>query len=200
MKANRTSPSSASPDKIKIRTTQQNEEDFRYQSPPTKQKVYVSPSKHSSSSKKHSNPFGKSVEIIKDKLYWVSDKRPPQNIPNAFFFNIDNDLTYMPFNKDFGPLNLSMTHRFCRELGKLLNSDNFSGQTKIYHYTSAMDFAKITNACYLMCAFMIIHMKLDAQTAWNKFKSYHPHIKAFRDASKGECYYECTVLHCLEGL
>ena len=106
----------------------------------------------------------------------------------------------MPFNKDFGPLNLSMTHRFCRELGKLLNSDNFSGQTKIYHYTSAMDFAKITNACYLMCAFMIIHMKMDAQTAWNKFKSYHPHIKAFRDASKGECYYECTVLHCLEGL
>ena len=77
LKANKSSPSSASPDKIKMRTTQQNEEDFRYQSPPTKQKVYVSPSKHSSSSKKHSNPFGKSVEIIKDKLYWVSDKRPP---------------------------------------------------------------------------------------------------------------------------
>ena len=26
----------------------------------------------------------------------------------------------MPFNKDFGPLNLAMTHRFCRELQKLL--------------------------------------------------------------------------------
>ena len=75
-----------------------------------------------------------------DKLYWVADQAPPQNIHNAFFFNIDNvsgvvglpsprgpamranylsfgqDLNYMPFNKDFGPLNLSMTHRFCREL------------------------------------------------------------------------------------
>lgn len=25
-----------------------------------------------------------------DKLYWVSDEAPPQNIHNAFFFNIDN--------------------------------------------------------------------------------------------------------------
>jgi hypothetical protein len=33
----------------------------------------------------------------------------------------------MPFNKDFGPLNLSMTHRYCRELQKLLKSDSFQG-------------------------------------------------------------------------
>lgn len=24
------------------------------------------------------------------KLYWVADQKPPQNIENAFFFNIDN--------------------------------------------------------------------------------------------------------------
>lgn len=35
------------------------------------------------------------------------------------------DLTYMPFNKDFGPLNLSMVHRYCRELAKLLNGNQF---------------------------------------------------------------------------
>ena len=28
--------------------------------------------------------------IYVDKLYWISDEKPPQNIPNAFFFNIDN--------------------------------------------------------------------------------------------------------------
>jgi len=78
----------------------------------------------------HSNPLGKSVEIMKgkrtrlllvqshrafrelrsdlvitchppppinllllfisDKLYWIADAKPPQNIENAFFFNIDN--------------------------------------------------------------------------------------------------------------
>ena len=25
-----------------------------------------------------------------DKLYWIADEAPPQNIHNAFFFNIDN--------------------------------------------------------------------------------------------------------------
>lgn len=86
---------------------------------------YKSPSRHLNSSGKKqpkapTTPYGKPIEIIKDKLYWISDAKPPQNIHNAFFFNIDNDLTYMPFNKDFGPLNLSMVHRFCRELAKLL--------------------------------------------------------------------------------
>lgn len=80
-----------------------------------------------SSPTKNNQPFGKSIEIIKNKLYWTSDAAPPTNIPNAFFFNIDNDLQYMPFNKDFGPLNLSMTHRFCRELQKLLKSESFQG-------------------------------------------------------------------------
>ena len=31
-----------------------------------------------------------------DKLYWISDAKPPQNIHNAFFFNIDNVSQYSP--------------------------------------------------------------------------------------------------------
>lgn len=27
--------------------------------------------------------------IFIDKLYWLSDVKPPKNIPNAFFFDID---------------------------------------------------------------------------------------------------------------
>lgn len=29
---------------------------------------------------------------------------------------------------------------------------------------------------------------------------YHQHLRTYRDASKGDCYYDCTILHCLEGL
>jgi hypothetical protein len=49
-------------------------------------------------------PYGKPVEIIKgkhffiliqsDKLFWIADAKPPQNIENAFFFNIDNVSSY----------------------------------------------------------------------------------------------------------
>ena len=51
-----------------------------------------------------------------------------------------------------------------------------------------------------MCAFMIIVLKLSPQEAFDTFKSYHGEFMPFRDASKGECHYECTILHCLQGL
>jgi len=30
------------------------------------------------------------THLFADKLYWLADEQPPQNIHNAFFFNIDN--------------------------------------------------------------------------------------------------------------
>mmetsp|Transcript_62516 Transcript_62516/g.86387 ORF Transcript_62516/g.86387 Transcript_62516/m.86387 type:complete len:124 (+) Transcript_62516:52-423(+) len=81
------------------------------------------------------SPYGKLCEIIKDKLYWVSDSKAPTNHMNAYFFNIDNDLIYYPFNMDFGPLNLAMVHRYCRELARLLNDANFQNN-RVFHYCS----------------------------------------------------------------
>ena len=82
-------------------------------------------------------------------------------MPNCFI----QDLTYMPFNKDFGPLNLAMVHRYCRELAKLLDGPTFQGKTKIYHYTGSNNGDKLTNACFLMCAFMIVILKQDSGRA-----------------------------------
>jgi hypothetical protein len=79
----------------------------------------------SSPLKRSDKQLGSQVEIIPGKLYWIADAKPPTNIEDAFFFNIDSDLTYMPFNKDFGPLNLAMVHRYCRELNKLLKTPDY---------------------------------------------------------------------------
>ena len=101
------------------------------------------------------------------KLFWISDIKPPQNIENAFFFNIDGDLKYAPFNKDFGPLNLAMVHRYCRELAKLLEKNEFKGKVKIYHYTQASnDYVKLTNSAFLMGAYMIVMLGQSASEAW----------------------------------
>ena len=51
-----------------------------------------------------------------------------------------------------------------------------------------------------MCAFMIVILKMDAQVAFRQFKIYHPYLRTYRDASRGDCYYACTILHRLEGL
>lgn len=108
----------------------------------------------------------------------------------------------MPFNSDFGPLNLAMVHRYCRELDKLLKSPAYNEKhTKLFHYTKATnDCVKLTNSAFLVGAFMIVQLKLSAAEAWQRLSSYHGLLRTYRDASKGECHYQCTVEHCLQGL
>lgn len=140
-----------------------------------------------------------SIAIIKDKLYFISDRQAPKNQTNAFYFCIDQDLVYEPFFADFGPLNLGHTYRFVSELEKLLSDPTYT-KYQIYHYTS-LDSAKRTNAAYLMGAFQIISLKRSADEAWKPFEKISPPLAAYRDASYGEhCSYKCHVLDCLRGL
>lgn len=140
----------------------------------------------------------KKVEIIKDRLYWLSDAKTPRGEGQAFFFNIDDDLVYRPFFKDFGPLNLAHTYRFVTELDKLMKNKDYA-KSKIIHYTS-LDVGKRANAAYLMGAFQILMMKKTALEAWAPFIDVEPPFKPFRDASYTNCSYDCTILHCLKGL
>ena len=138
------------------------------------------------------------VEIIKDRLYWVSDAKTPRGEGKAFFFNIDDALVYRPFFKDFGPLNLASTYRFVVELEKLMNNADYK-TSKIIHHTS-LDVAKRANAAYLMGAYQVIILKKSAVEAWAPFINVSPPFKPFRDASYTNCSYECTIFHCLKGL
>ena len=94
------------------------------------------------------------IEIIKDRLYWISAKRPPQQHAEAYFFNVDADLTYEPFNNDFGPLNLSKTHKYIRELCRLLMADEHKN-VKLFHQTSENPNDQ-ANSAYLIGAFMVV--------------------------------------------
>jgi cell division cycle 14 len=138
------------------------------------------------------------IEIIESQLYWISDKNPPRNQPNAYFFCIDQDLVYEPFCSDFGPLDLGKTYRFVTELEKLLKDQNYV-KFRIYHYTS-VDSAKRANAAYLMGAFQVIILGRTADQAWYPFSKATPNLPEFRDASFGPCTYKCTILDCLRGL
>lgn len=131
--------------------------------------------------------------ISTEKLYWIADSKPPQNFKNAFFFNIDNDLTYFPFNKDFGPLNLAMVHRYSRELARLLKDKNYA-DNRVFHYCTSEKPDKMVNGAFLMGAFMIIIEKYTAEKAYAKFSNYIKLFKHYRDASKGDCLYDCTLL------
>lgn len=142
------------------------------------------------------------IEIIPNRLYWVNDKNPPRNRPASFFVCIDNvffiqELTYESFCKDFGPVNLSMTYKFCYQLEALLNEPKFM-EHKIYHYTS-LEESKRANAAYLMGAYQVLVLHRSAKESWERFARLSPFIP-FRDASEGPSYYDCTILDCLQGL
>ena len=94
------------------------------------------------------------VEIINKRLFWLSQKKPPEDIKNAFYFCIDKDLLYKPFNSDFGPLDIHKICLFCNELKNLLKKDDFLTQ-KIIQYTSTNKKVR-TNAALLMGSFMVL--------------------------------------------
>lgn len=140
---------------------------------------------------------GNIVEIIPKKLYWISDRSPPRGIPNAFYFNVDNDLKYVPFFSDFGPLNMAKIYRFITELEKLLNSPR-AQNIVIYHYTSLISSNRV-NAAFIMGCFMISKMGMTAEDVWTRFAGVTPPFVSYRDASYGPCSYKCTLKHCFRG-
>ncbi|OMJ90266.1 hypothetical protein SteCoe_7377 [Stentor coeruleus] len=136
------------------------------------------------------------VEILPNRLFWISDHYPPRNKPKSSYICIDNELRYEPFHEDFGPLNLGMTYKFCYQLNKLLSDPKYISFS-IYHYCSTNP-AKKANAAYLICAFQILMLKRTSAEAWSRFS--HISFTSFRDASYGPCYFECSIIDCLQGL
>lgn len=142
--------------------------------------------------------------LTADVLYFVIDRSRPTNIKNAFFFNIEQDgssgLRYIPFNEDFGPLNLACVHRFCRELLKLLALYKKSG-AKIFHYTQyTTDCINLTNSAFLVCASMLVCFRMTSDQALARVRPYSRLFRSYRDASRAENQYQCTLEHCVRGL
>lgn len=138
------------------------------------------------------------VEILPGRLYWVALRSYPKNTAKSHYFCVDNDLVYEPFFADFGPLNLSNTFRYCKLVeGKL--RDPCLVHRRIIHYCS-FDSKKRTNAAYLICAFQVMALGKDAESAFAPFHGICPSFMPFRDATCGHCSFPLTIFDCLEGL
>jgi len=138
------------------------------------------------------------LEIIPNRLYWVSLNQLPKNSVTHHFFSIDTELVYEPFFADFGPLNLSSTFRYCK-LVKAILDDPQLGNKKIVHFCSQCP-KKRANAAYLISCFQVMVLRRPADTAYRPFASIRPAFLPFRDATCGICNYHCTVLDCIKGL
>ena len=123
------------------------------------------------------------LEIIPDRLYWVSLNQLPKNTATHHFFSIDTELVYEPFFADFGPLNLSSTFRYCRLVKAILDDPQLMNK-KIVHFTS-QDPKKRANAAYLVGAFLVMMLRKPADLAHRPFLNIRPPFLPYRDATMG---------------
>lgn len=141
----------------------------------------------------------KRIEIIKDKFYWICDSVAPSGFEDSFYFCVDNDLTYTPYHKDFGPLHIGNIYKYITEVQRLFKSRT-GPSTILYHYTCPSA-EKRTNACLLVLAFQIIVMNMSAEQAWNSFQDQcNIKIDEYIEAGYRPNDYRCSVLDCLRGL
>lgn len=139
-----------------------------------------------------------SVEIVPHRLYWAALHARPAHAARFHFFNIDEELVYEPFHADFGPLNLSMIHRYCKLVASKLADPTLQGRA-IVHYCS-QDPKRRANAACLIGAYQVIALGKSAEAAFEPFADVYPPFLPFRDATSNNCTFHLTILDCLRGL
>lgn len=141
----------------------------------------------------------KRIEIIKDKFYWICDSVPPSGFEDSFYFCVDNDLTYTPYHRDFGPLHIGNIFKYVTEVERLMRVKT-GASTILYHYTDPKS-DKRTNACLLALAYQVIIMDVSAEVAWRNFtEQCNIKIDEYIEAGYRPNDYRCSVLDCLRGL
>ena len=134
-----------------------------------------------------------SIGIIQGRLYWISDRNPPQAQQRVTILNTDETYAYTPYSSDFGPLNLGQTYSYCKEVEELLSQPG-----RVIHYSSSAP-SKRANSAYLMCAFQVLVLGRSPEEAWRYFSGAPPFVD-YCDAGDVFSTYKCTILHCLQGL
>lgn len=140
----------------------------------------------------------RTIEVIPDRLYWVTLSLKPRSTPNSHYFSIDDEFVYESFFSDVGPLNLSSVYRYAKKLESKLKDHQLANK-RIIHYCSR-DPGKRTNAVFLMCAFQILVRKQTAEESYQPFLPLFPPVMPFRDASLPQSWFSITIEDCLRGL
>eukprot|EP00292_Cryptomonas_paramecium_P034458 CAMPEP_0113704758 /NCGR_PEP_ID=MMETSP0038_2-20120614/26713_1 /TAXON_ID=2898 /ORGANISM="Cryptomonas paramecium" /LENGTH=421 /DNA_ID=CAMNT_0000629607 /DNA_START=92 /DNA_END=1357 /DNA_ORIENTATION=+ /assembly_acc=CAM_ASM_000170 len=107
------------------------------------------------------------------------------------------DYFYYPFNNDFGPHNLSSVLRFCADVCNLFSSN----EHVLVHSKSSP--RQVTNAAFLIGAYLVIEQRIPAQHVWAFFQKFEKlHFEDYLDASQSQepAQFTLSLLDCLLGI
>ncbi|KPV72295.1 uncharacterized protein RHOBADRAFT_18487, partial [Rhodotorula graminis WP1] len=112
------------------------------------------------------------------------------------WFSVDDQLVYLSFYQDYGPLNVGCLYRFCLHLHSLLNAPEHAYQ-RIFLYSSDEPDKKV-NAALLMALYAMVVMR------WSVADVLHPlsclELQPYRDAGYSRADYHLHPQHILYGV
>lgn len=126
-----------------------------------------------------------------------SNATTSEGVPSNFhWFNVDEDLVYLSFFEDWGPLNVALFYRFCMHVHQLLHDEALSHQALVF-YTSSHPHRK-ANASLLAALYSMIIDRIEPADAFYPFSQIE--FKPFRDAGYGRADYCLTIQDILYGV
>ncbi|KAA1465963.1 phosphatases II [Dentipellis sp. KUC8613] len=120
----------------------------------------------------------------------------PEDDAKYYYFTIDEQLVYMSFFQDWGPLNIAMVYKACIYIHSLLADEELS-QYRLVLYTSD-DPKKKANAALLMALYALIVLQ---HAPWEAFQPIAElEFMPFRDAGRGRSDFNLSIQDCLWGI
>ncbi|KAE8271048.1 hypothetical protein A4X09_0g1303 [Tilletia walkeri] len=109
---------------------------------------------------------------------------------------VDNDLPYLSFFDDWGPLNIGMFWRFCTHVHQWLIDPEYAHKNLVV-YTSTDPHRK-ANAALLMSLWALVIEKVEPADAFFPFSTWE--FEPFRDAGYGRADFNLSIQDVLYGL
>ncbi|EIN10384.1 phosphotyrosine protein, partial [Punctularia strigosozonata HHB-11173 SS5] len=113
-----------------------------------------------------------------------------------YWFTVDDQLVYLSFFQDWGPLNLAMVYKACILIHELLQDEQLKTHRLVLYASD--DPRRKANAALLMALYVMI---VQRRPPWEAF---HPiaclEFMAFRDAGRGPSDFNLSIQDCLWGL
>ncbi|KAJ7067960.1 tyrosine protein phosphatase [Mycena amicta] len=113
-----------------------------------------------------------------------------------YYFTIDDQLLYLSFFEDWGPLNIAMVYKACILIHELLEDTDLAPHRLVLY--SSSDPKRKANAGLLLALFVMI---VQRRAPWEAF---HPiaelEFMPFRDAGRGPSDFNLGIQDCLWGI
>ncbi|KAJ7122787.1 phosphatases II [Mycena epipterygia] len=113
-----------------------------------------------------------------------------------YYFTIDDQLLYLSFFQDWGPLNIAMVYKACILIHELLEDKDLAPHRLVLY--SSDDPKRKANAALLLALFIMI---VQRRAPWEAF---HPiaelEFMPFRDAGRGPSDFSLNIQDCLWGI